>query len=237
MEQIESRSRTGTTMKHWENRKYRQIENAMLREAMLLVQFKDGSLVEVMTNRLLPPDVPNGQWENLEIAPNEIRAIVGGKQVEVSWNLIRLLTDSAYSSYEAERAEEQAKTVGMRIRSLREAKALTSKDLAQRAGISAQSLSRIENGKHDVVFTTLQRILAAMGCTLRDLAEAPVASGDSVSVWTDIPQLIGSTPQASLSGSAQAVKPEGVLFHEVEPKTPSNTPGFNTPSTKKRKAA
>jgi hypothetical protein len=39
-----------------------------------------------------------------------------------------------------------------------------------RAGIHPQSLSRIEHGQHDVVFTTLRRVLAAMGCSLRDLA-------------------------------------------------------------------
>ncbi len=47
---------------------------------------------------------------------------------------------------------------------------MKSKELAERAGITPQSLSRIENGKHDVVFKTLQKILGAMGYALKDLA-------------------------------------------------------------------
>jgi transcriptional regulator with XRE-family HTH domain len=226
-------------MKHWETREYRQIENAMVRNDALLVQFRDGAMVEINTNRLLPHDVPNGEWSDLQVGSNAICARVGGKQVEVPWNLIRLLTDSEYSSYEAGRAETQAKTVGMRIRALREGKALSSKELAQRAGISAQSLSRIENGKHDVVFTTLQRILAAMGCTLRDLAEVRPQSEpvSPIKVWTQVPPLAGSGPEVPLAGSAEARKISTGLFDEGERITPSNTPGYNTPSTRKVKAA
>jgi len=34
-----------------------------------------------------------------------------------------------------------------------------------------QSLSRIEHGKDAVVLTTVQRLLAAMGCSMHDLVE------------------------------------------------------------------
>lgn len=59
---------------------------------------------------------------------------------------------------------------GTRIRTLRQRRGLMSKDLAERAGITPQSLSRIENGKHDVVFKTLQKLLSAMGYELKDLS-------------------------------------------------------------------
>lgn len=46
--------------------------------------------------------------------------------------------------------------------------------------ITPQSLSRIEHGHHDVAFQTLSRILAAMGCNLRDLADMQLApTGES----------------------------------------------------------
>ena len=41
--------------------------------------------------------------------------------------------------------------------------------------ITPQSLSRIEHGHHDVAFLTLSRILAAMGCNLRDPADMQLA--------------------------------------------------------------
>jgi hypothetical protein len=38
--------------------------------------------------------------------------------------------------------------------------------------MAQQSISRIENGRHAVSFQTLEKMLAAMGCTRRDLSEA-----------------------------------------------------------------
>lgn len=93
--------------------------------------------------------------------------------VEIPWSTIRALTDKDYSAHLAAAAAEQAKKVGLRLRALRELRHLTSKEVAERAGITLQSLSRIEHGHHDVVFTTLQRILAAMGCSLQDLVVRP----------------------------------------------------------------
>jgi DNA-binding Xre family transcriptional regulator len=93
-----------------------------------------------------------------------------GGHVEIPWSTIRALTDREYAAHLAEAAEEQARQIGLRIRELRELRGLSSNELAERAGITPQSLSRIEHGHHDVVFRTLRRILAAMGCSLRDLA-------------------------------------------------------------------
>jgi len=41
----------------------------------------------------------------------------------------------------------------------------------------------MEHGKHDVVFSTLQRILAAMGYSLKDLA---ISSADSMTGVVDV---------------------------------------------------
>ena len=69
----------------------------------------------------------------------------------------------------SEAAAEQARTIGSKIRELRQARGLTARELAARTGITPQSVYRIEHGKHDVVLTTLGKILAAMGYTYRDL--------------------------------------------------------------------
>lgn len=42
-------------------------------------------------------------------------------------------------------------------------------DVAERVGMAQQNVSRIEQGRHAVSFPTLEKILAAMGYTLRDL--------------------------------------------------------------------
>src|SRR5205823_2092005 len=124
------------------------------------------------------------QWETLEFDQYQITAsTLDDESIEIPWSTIRVLTDEAYSTHLAHAAEEQARQIGLRIRELRDSRQLSSKDLAERAGITPQSLSRIENGRHDVVYTTLQRLLAAMGYSLRDLA---VTSGG----YATIPKLL-----------------------------------------------
>jgi len=86
------------------------------------------------------------------------------------------MTDRNYRQHLARAAGEQARHVGAKIRELRKARGLNGKELAERAGIMPQELSRIERGEHDVVLTTLQHLLAAMGCSMQDLVEPDEAS-------------------------------------------------------------
>jgi len=157
----------------WDTHEYQRIASAEYRDGILRVGFEDGSVVAVDPTRLLPPSVNAVEWGTLRHDPYEIVATADGGDVEIPWSTIRLMTDHAYSSHLAELAEEQARRIGLRIKELRTSRGLASKELAARAGITPQSLSRIEHGHHDVVYTTLQRILAAMGYSLRDLAVAP----------------------------------------------------------------
>jgi len=52
---------------------------------------------------------------------------------------------------------------------LRRQRGLTAAEMGSRTGMTQQSISRIENGRHNISFATLEKMLAAMGCTLRDL--------------------------------------------------------------------
>lgn len=161
-------------------REYQRITSATYLNGMLRVHFADGSEVMLDAQRVLPPNTRHVQWETLEYDPYQITAsTLDDESVEIPWSTIRVLTDEAYSAHLARAAEEQARQIGLRIRELRDSRQLSSRDLAERAGIAPQSLSRIENGRHDVVYTTLQRLLAAMGYSLRDLA---VASGSHATI-------------------------------------------------------
>ena len=66
-------------------------------------------------------------------------------------------------------------TVGLKIKTLREARNLSQGELAERAAISQAQISRIENGKYRSI-KALQRIAAALGITLSQLFEG--AEGD-----------------------------------------------------------
>ena len=135
----------------------------------LRVRFKDGSAVAVAAAPLLPAEARDVHWGALSFTPFEITVPTATGDVEIPWSTIRALTDKDYSAHLAAAADEQASKVGQRLRELRERRNLTSQAVAERADITPQSLSRIEHGHHSVVFPTLQRILAAMGCSLNDL--------------------------------------------------------------------
>jgi DNA-binding Xre family transcriptional regulator len=154
----------------WNRYEYDRMVAAEHAEGWLTVSFEDGDRVRVQADRLLPPSTATAQWDRLTFSPYEIAVPTAQEIVVIPSCTVRALTDPEYGAHLAGMAEEQARRIGRRIRALRKARGLTSKDLAVRAGIHPQSLSRIEHGQHDVVFTTLRRILAAMGCSLRDLA-------------------------------------------------------------------
>jgi transcriptional regulator with XRE-family HTH domain len=69
----------------------------------------------------------------------------------------------------AQAAARNALQVGATLRTLRRQRGLTAAEMGSRTGMTQQSISRIENGRHNVSFATLEKLLAAMGCTLRDL--------------------------------------------------------------------
>lgn len=161
----------------WDTKAYRRMVSARYQDGKLRVLFEDGAWVDLKPEQVLPPDTNGIQWERLSTAPYEITVPSEHGDVAIPWSTVRAVTDKEYSAHLVDAAEEQARQIGRRIRELRESRGLTSKELAGRAGIAPQSLSRIELGRHDVVFTTLQRILAAMGCSLKDLvnsAQEPV---------------------------------------------------------------
>src|SRR5207237_5738184 len=108
-------------------------------------------------------------WARLTFDRHEVVVPTPGGPVEIPWSTVRALTDRDFGVHLAAAADEQARHVGRRIKELREGRQLTAKELAARAGITPQSLSRIEHSHHDVVFTTLRRILAAMAASLHDL--------------------------------------------------------------------
>lgn len=159
----------GAEQHRWDRARYQRLAAGKGRGYDLVVRFEDGDEVALDIRRLIQVATVPG-WGQLEVDPYALGVPVNGDVVEVGWLEIRALTDEKFASYLAERAEDQARQVGRRLRVLRKRRGLSARELAERAGLSAQSLSRIELGRHDVVFSTLQRLLAAMNYDLTDLA-------------------------------------------------------------------
>lgn len=70
--------------------------------------------------------------------------------------------------------------VGSRLREIRHAKGMAARDLAERAGVSAAYLSRLETGKVSPTVASLSRVMQALGESVGALFERPHDQGPVV---------------------------------------------------------
>jgi DNA-binding protein HU-beta len=163
-------------MARWDSAQYQRIADVSLNDDILEVSFANGDSVSVS----LPELISVTSLAGVEVIPREHDIVVRSPKEDdrfISWLSLRVLTDPEFASHLDSVERDEANRIGLTLRHLREARGLSSKEVAERAGISAQSMSRIELGRHDVVFSTLRKILSAMNYELRDLADAELGNG------------------------------------------------------------
>lgn len=158
-------------MKHWENKDYQIIETVQLVNDTIHISFKNGDSVTLLVERLLPPGFVYNDDEVLLDADNHIVIPTKNSQFLIPWDKIRILTDSKFGEFMAAESEKYAKRIGSKLRAIREKKGIKNIELANRSGLTPQTITRIEKGQTDVSFTTLSKILGAMGSTLVDLSK------------------------------------------------------------------
>jgi len=154
----------------WNNTSYQKIKDARFTNDNVVVSFENGDVIEVPKGTLIPFGVTNIKWDKVRFSPYEITIPASPNSLEIPWDKLRVVTDKEFAKHLAIKSEEQAKLIGVKVKRLRERKEISSKELAERAGVAAQTISRIEQGHTDVSFATLRKILAAMGYSLSDLA-------------------------------------------------------------------
>jgi transcriptional regulator with XRE-family HTH domain len=59
--------------------------------------------------------------------------------------------------------------LGMKVRALRDRRAMTQEVLAKKAGISRGYLARVETGRHEPTLTTLRKLAKALGVPVSEL--------------------------------------------------------------------
>ena len=179
-------SATRSSRPAWEQIDYQRIIDGDVTDGRLRVVFADGETIEAEPRELLGDAADRLDWTRVTHAPEYVSVPLLGSDecIEVPWIRIRSLHDDAFATHLAAAAERQAEFVGQRLRQLREDRGLAAKVVAQRAGITPQSLSRIEHGHHDVVYTTLRRILSALNAELADLADESEDPGEADAVDT-----------------------------------------------------
>lgn len=156
----------------WERGDYQIITGAHYDGARLTVTFANGDDVRISVDRLVRGAARHPRWDELRATTRDIVVPTDEGNEEVSWMDVRAHSDPEFAEFLVGTADAEARRIGRRLRALRERRRMTAKEVAERAGIAPLSLSRIELGRHDVVYRTLGRILAAMGYTLKDLAQA-----------------------------------------------------------------
>lgn len=157
-------------MMRWNNTSYQKIQEAKFINENVIVSFENGDIITVPKGVLTPFGINDIEWEKINFNPFEISIPASPKPLEIPWDKLRVLTDKEFAKYLANKSEEQSQLIGIKVKRLREKKEISSKELAERAGVTPQTISRIEQGHTDVSFATLRKILAAMGCSLKDLA-------------------------------------------------------------------
>jgi transcriptional regulator with XRE-family HTH domain len=154
---------------NWDT-EYQKIIDTRIDGNKLDVTFANGDHATVSIQSVLPPNYRTVKVGSMTFSEYEITLVGDTEKVVIPWDRIRVITDEAFAKDMVKQAEENSRLVGLRLKTLREKKNIRSGDLADRAGVTPQTISRIEKGHTDVSFATLRKILAAMGNSLQDLA-------------------------------------------------------------------
>lgn len=157
-------------MKYWDKIEYQKIKSATLDKEVLSVNFYNGDNIEMPLKVLLPIGINEIDESSISYNDYDVSIKSSKGNIVIPWDKIRVQTDIRFAKDAAEKAEENSRLIGIRLKSLREKSNIKSLDLAERAGVTPQTITRIEKGYTDVSFVTLRKLLAAMGYSLKDLA-------------------------------------------------------------------
>lgn len=157
--------------KPWQTSAYMRMADVTHGAGVVRVRFEDGDEASVEVERLLSVPSPIARWDEMTWGPLEIVVPLRGETADavIPWSAIRELSDPLYGAHLAQIAQREARSLGRRLATLRRARRLSREELAQRADIALDDLARIERGQVDVAISALAPILAAMGCSRRDI--------------------------------------------------------------------
>ena len=110
--------------------------------------------------------------------PNPYQMIlntVNGEHIEIPWDFARHYCDESYRSTVEAIAMRGRRTLGERLRTLRDSAGLTQEELARAANIGRVTLVRLENGEQTPRVMTLVAIAEALGKRVSDLLVEPAS--------------------------------------------------------------
>ena len=108
--------------------------------------------------------------------PNPYQMIlntVNGEHIEIPWDFARHYCDESYRPTVEAIAMRGRRTLGERLRTLRDSAGLTQEELSRAANIGRVTLVRLENGEQTPRVKTLTAIAEALGKPVSDLLVEP----------------------------------------------------------------
>lgn len=159
-------------------KEYRTIVRASLKGKRLRVEFGDGSGGSIPLHRLVRSEQKGDAVRAVEAHASHVTLVMDRERCEISWSAIRRAVDRQFEKQLADAEAEDRYVAGRRLAELRRKKGLTAREVAKAAGISPQSLSRIERGRHGLVLSTLEEILRAIGSSMQEFVEETIRADD-----------------------------------------------------------
>ena len=180
----------------WNSSAYLRIVAASYDAGELVVRFADGMEGRVDVERMTGVQARRPDWPSLTFNDHEVIVPTADGDFEISTFGIRSLGDPVFNAYLRAKEAESARRVGRRLQEFRRRQGLPLETVAERAGMTPSSLSRIEQGDHDGNLIDLERVLDALGRDFRDLIgtgaeEMNVAESDPAE---PVPSRVAATP-------------------------------------------
>ena len=173
----------GEHRKRWDEDSYSDIERARCDwdGTVLTVEFANGDRVQLDPKLLLPRSAKPEEvdWWRIESNAAEILIPIGETWLDVPWDVIRDITDPEFSAWWTRVDQKILQKRGNRIRQLREKQSLSLQELAERANVIVDDVTRVESGTHELDFDP-SSIITALGRTWSNLYDV-VAVRESVS--------------------------------------------------------
>jgi transcriptional regulator with XRE-family HTH domain len=171
----------------WDREGYGDIIGVTGSLGVIDVEFADGDVVEVSV-----PELGLDATTTFVVDPEAATLVAetpGGRR-EIDWMVIRAISDPAFAREIRERDAEEARRVGRRLRSLRERRGYSQKDVARRLDMKPPQLAKIENGEQDLRLSTVGSLLRVLGATFNDIAgpDVPELSLEELAAAVDAPE-------------------------------------------------
>jgi transcriptional regulator with XRE-family HTH domain len=171
----------------WDQEGYGDVVGVKTSLGVIDVEFANGDVVEVSV-----PELGLDGTTTFVVDPEAATLIAetpGGSR-EIDWMVIRAISDPAFAREIRARDAEEARRVGRRLRSLRERRGLSQKDVAKSLGMKAPQLAKIERGEQDLRLSTLRSVLRILGATFNDIAgpDVPELSLEELATTVDAPE-------------------------------------------------